>query len=365
WKPTGRIFKTVGLRWIPTGKIFDSSTTNVDSEPLNGSVDITNQYECEQTLDVSAVLRYDADECDKRIMPTKIELTLEKSQQGVSNDILVSIEGVEELIRNVWINGLKKEAIYYTLGRNQRKRGGPIINWSQDRNLASDCIITFFLSMPGNNSYENSGKNVGTSWLRIRNGKIWVRVLADLPITGKPTEVRMGRGKGNPAGWIARVSTGQIPFEIDGVSLSNARQAATLAAHKLFEWIVRFPSIYRLLISWIPIGIVVAVLNRMRELIMKYKAEKVCHEEMVKMPLVDLKVLESKYKERYRLRRPMSFGAYEDERVARIIARAASPTRLKQSEEEAVSLEKSNKNVIGLKNVIDLPVNVSLVIAIG
>lgn len=65
-----------------------------------------------------------------------------------------------------------------------------------------------------------------------RNGKIWVRVLADLPITGKPTEVRMGRGKGNPTGWIARVSTGQIPFEMDGVTLSHARQAATLAAHK-------------------------------------------------------------------------------------------------------------------------------------
>ncbi|CAL9070173.1 unnamed protein product, partial (mitochondrion) [Musa banksii] len=65
-----------------------------------------------------------------------------------------------------------------------------------------------------------------------RNAKIWVRVLADLPITGKPIEVRMGRGKGNPTGWIARVSTGQIPFEMDGVSLSNARQAATLAAHK-------------------------------------------------------------------------------------------------------------------------------------
>nr|ULQ69399.1 ribosomal protein L16 [Gahnia tristis] len=66
-----------------------------------------------------------------------------------------------------------------------------------------------------------------------RKGKIWVRVLADLPITGKPTEVRMGRGKGNPTGWIARVSTGQILFEMDGVSLSNARQAARLAAHKL------------------------------------------------------------------------------------------------------------------------------------
>nr|GEW83340.1 retrovirus-related Pol polyprotein from transposon TNT 1-94 [Tanacetum cinerariifolium] len=55
WKPTGKIFKTVGLRWVPTGKIFTSSTTKVDSEPTNGSdEDITNQYEYEQTLDVSA-----------------------------------------------------------------------------------------------------------------------------------------------------------------------------------------------------------------------------------------------------------------------------------------------------------------------
>ncbi|GJT08107.1 hypothetical protein Tco_0842569 [Tanacetum coccineum] len=55
WKQTGRIFKTVGLWWVPTGKIFTSSTTKVNSEPINGSnEDITNQYECEQTLDVSA-----------------------------------------------------------------------------------------------------------------------------------------------------------------------------------------------------------------------------------------------------------------------------------------------------------------------
>ena len=49
-----------------------------------------------------------------------------------------------------------------------------------------------------------------------RNGQIRVRVFADPPITGKPTEVRMGKGKGNPTGWIARASTGQIPFEMDG-----------------------------------------------------------------------------------------------------------------------------------------------------
>ncbi|GKD23996.1 hypothetical protein Tco_1225699, partial [Tanacetum coccineum] len=51
WKPTGNIFKTVGLRWVPIGKIFTSSTTKVDSEPPNGSnEDITNPYECEQPL---------------------------------------------------------------------------------------------------------------------------------------------------------------------------------------------------------------------------------------------------------------------------------------------------------------------------
>nr|GFC19396.1 hypothetical protein [Tanacetum cinerariifolium] len=60
WKSTGKIFKTIGLRWVPTGKIFTSSTTKVDSEPTNGSVkDITNQYEYEQTLDVSAVMTSD------------------------------------------------------------------------------------------------------------------------------------------------------------------------------------------------------------------------------------------------------------------------------------------------------------------
>nr|GFB73310.1 hypothetical protein [Tanacetum cinerariifolium] len=53
-KLTGRIFKTTGLRWVPTEKIFASSTTKVDSKPLNGSnADIINHYECEQTLDVS------------------------------------------------------------------------------------------------------------------------------------------------------------------------------------------------------------------------------------------------------------------------------------------------------------------------
>nr|GEY77798.1 retrovirus-related Pol polyprotein from transposon TNT 1-94 [Tanacetum cinerariifolium] len=68
------------------------------------------------------VLRYDGDECDKGIISTKIELTLEQSQQGVSNDVLVSIEGIEELKRNVWIKGKNKAALHYTLGRNQEQK---------------------------------------------------------------------------------------------------------------------------------------------------------------------------------------------------------------------------------------------------
>nr|GEZ13987.1 hypothetical protein [Tanacetum cinerariifolium] len=57
WKPTGRIFKTAGFRWIPTRKMFTDCTTKVDSEPLNGSNDdITNPYEYDQTLNVSTGL---------------------------------------------------------------------------------------------------------------------------------------------------------------------------------------------------------------------------------------------------------------------------------------------------------------------
>jgi len=66
-----------------------------------------------------------------------------------------------------------------------------------------------------------------------KSGRIWVRVFPDIPITKKPTEVRMGKGKGNPVGWVAKVSTGQLLFEMDGISLSSAIQATKLAGHKL------------------------------------------------------------------------------------------------------------------------------------
>lgn len=66
-----------------------------------------------------------------------------------------------------------------------------------------------------------------------RQGQIWIRVFPDKPITSKPAEVRMGKGKGAPAGFVARVTPGRVLFEADGVPLEVAREALRLAAQKL------------------------------------------------------------------------------------------------------------------------------------
>lgn len=66
-----------------------------------------------------------------------------------------------------------------------------------------------------------------------RQGQIWIRVFPDKPITSKPAEVRMGKGKGAPAGFVARVTPGRILFEADGVPIEIAREALRLAAQKL------------------------------------------------------------------------------------------------------------------------------------
>lgn len=66
-----------------------------------------------------------------------------------------------------------------------------------------------------------------------RSGQIWIRIFPDIPVTEKPLEVRMGKGKGAPSFWICRIQSGQILFEMDGVSLTLAKQAALLADHKL------------------------------------------------------------------------------------------------------------------------------------
>ena len=66
-----------------------------------------------------------------------------------------------------------------------------------------------------------------------RGGKIWIRLFPDKPITKKPTEVRMGKGKGAPEAWVAVVKPGRILFEMEGVDESTAREAMRLASHKL------------------------------------------------------------------------------------------------------------------------------------
>ena len=66
-----------------------------------------------------------------------------------------------------------------------------------------------------------------------RGGKIWIRVFPDKPITKKPTEVRMGKGKGAPESWVAVIKPGRILFEMEGVDVETAREAMRLAAHKL------------------------------------------------------------------------------------------------------------------------------------
>ena len=66
-----------------------------------------------------------------------------------------------------------------------------------------------------------------------RGGKVWIRIFPDKPVTVKPAETRMGKGKGNPEYWAAVVKPGRILFELEGVTPEIAKEAFDLAAHKL------------------------------------------------------------------------------------------------------------------------------------
>jgi large subunit ribosomal protein L16 len=66
-----------------------------------------------------------------------------------------------------------------------------------------------------------------------RAGRVWIRVFPDVPVSSKPTEVRMGKGKGAPEFWACKVKPGRIMFEIDGIPVELAKEALTLAAAKL------------------------------------------------------------------------------------------------------------------------------------
>jgi len=66
-----------------------------------------------------------------------------------------------------------------------------------------------------------------------RDGKVWIRIFPDKPVSKKPAETRMGKGKGAPEFWVAVVKPGRIMFEVGGVSVALAEEALRLAAHKL------------------------------------------------------------------------------------------------------------------------------------
>ncbi len=66
-----------------------------------------------------------------------------------------------------------------------------------------------------------------------RGGKVWIRIFPDKPITAKPAETRMGKGKGAPEGWVAVVKPGRILYEMEGISEAEAKEAMRLAAMKL------------------------------------------------------------------------------------------------------------------------------------
>ncbi len=66
-----------------------------------------------------------------------------------------------------------------------------------------------------------------------RGGKVWIRVFPDKPVTAKPAETRMGKGKGAPEYWVAVVKPGRVLFELEGIPEDVAREAMRLAAHKL------------------------------------------------------------------------------------------------------------------------------------
>ncbi|GJZ41384.1 hypothetical protein Tco_0588270 [Tanacetum coccineum] len=112
WKPTGRIFTQVGLKWIPIRKSVETRyNTNNSASPLGKETHNPKTVICANSSSLSAGTSMAFEPISskgssnmneyKRIMPAKIDLTLEQSQQGVSNDVLVSIEGVEELKRNM------------------------------------------------------------------------------------------------------------------------------------------------------------------------------------------------------------------------------------------------------------------------
>ncbi len=108
--------------------------------------------------------------------------------------------------------------------KGNAKRGHQLAFGSFGIKSLEDCWIT---------SRQIEAARIAVTRFMKREGQVWIRIFPDKPITKKPAEVRMGKGKGAPEYWVAVVKPGRIIFEADGVSMETAKEAMRLASQKL------------------------------------------------------------------------------------------------------------------------------------
>ena len=108
--------------------------------------------------------------------------------------------------------------------KGNAKRGTTLAFGSFGIKTLEECWIT---------SRQIEAARIAVTRFMKREGQVWIRLFPDKPITKKPAEVRMGKGKGAPEYWVAPVSPGRMLFEADGVSLETAKEALRLASQKL------------------------------------------------------------------------------------------------------------------------------------
>lgn len=108
--------------------------------------------------------------------------------------------------------------------KGNAKRGHELSFGSFGIKALEDCWIT---------SRQIEAARIAVTRYMKREGQVWIRIFPDKPVTRKPAEVRMGKGKGAPEFWVAVVKPGRILFEAEGVSEETAREAMRLAAQKL------------------------------------------------------------------------------------------------------------------------------------
>lgn len=108
--------------------------------------------------------------------------------------------------------------------KGNAKRGATLAFGSFGIKSLEECWIT---------SRQIEAARIAVTRFMKREGQVWIRIFPDKPITKKPAEVRMGKGKGAPEYWVAPVKPGRILFEAEGVSMATAKEALRLAAQKL------------------------------------------------------------------------------------------------------------------------------------